>query len=214
MLEIIFELVNCLQRGDYRTGLNLALQLHTRMPDNPYLLHLASILYGFIAQEAVGGESWDLEGEAIRWAERAVHVAPEVGWLWAMLGWNYELHLDYERAHRAFRHALELDPCCVDALRGLASLWSLPENEGEKWISRDEMIDFLKQVVELEYHNPIPALHWLVRELQEIGQHKQAKAYALRALLNFPPPEPEMVKFFAKVLSEEQIEASEIDLDL
>lgn len=213
MLEIILKLVNLLQEMDYHTSLDLALQLHARMPDNPYLLHLVSILYGFIAQKTTGEEGWDLEEEAIRWAERAVHSAPEIGWLWAMLGWDYELHLDYERAHRAFQRALELDPCCVDALRGLASLWGLPENEGEKWISRDKMIDFLKQVVELEYRNPIPALHWLVRELQEIGQHKQAKAYALRALLSFPPPEPEMVEFFAKVLSEERAETSETDLD-
>ncbi len=204
MLEIILELINLLHRRDYRAGLNLALQLHVSMPDNPYLLHLVSILYGFIAQGAGGREGWDLEEEAIRWAERAVHVAPEAGWLWAMLGWKYELHLDHERSHRAFRRALELAPCCVDALRGLASQWSLPENEGERWITRDEMIDFLKRVVELEYRNPTPALHWLVRELQGIGQHEEAKAYALRALLSFPPPEPEMVEFFAKVLSEEE----------
>jgi hypothetical protein len=90
----------------------------------------------------------------------------------------------------------------VDALRGLASLWSLPENEEGKWISRDEMIDFLKRIVELEYRNPIPALHWLVNELQRAGQREQAKSYALRALLSFPPPDPEMLEFFAKVLSE------------
>ncbi|WP_448590918.1 tetratricopeptide repeat protein [Thermoflexus hugenholtzii] len=207
MLGLILELIDRLHQKDYRIALDLALQLHAKMPNNPYLLRLISTLYGILAREATGGEGWALEEEAIRWGEQAVHAAPEIGWLWAELGWDCWVHLEYERAHRAFRRALELDPCCVDALRGLASLWSLPENEGEKWVSRDEMIDFLKRVVELEYRNPIPALHWLVNELQRAGQHEQAKAYALRALLSFPPPEPEMSKFFAKLLSDGRIEA-------
>jgi tetratricopeptide (TPR) repeat protein len=202
MLELILELTHQLHQKDYRTALNLALQLYKKIPNNPYLLRLTATIYGILAREAIGGEGWSLEEEAIKWGEQAVRAAPEIGWLWAELGWDYELHLEYERAHRAFRRALELDPCCVDALRGLASLWSLPENEEGKWVSQDEMIDFLKRIVELEYRNPIPALHWLVNELQRAGQREQAKSYALRALLSFPPPDPEMLEFFVKVLSE------------
>jgi tetratricopeptide (TPR) repeat protein len=202
MLELILELTHHLHQKDYRTALNLALQLYEKISNNPYLLRLIATIYGMLAREATGGEGWSLEEEAIKWGEQAVRAAPEIGWLWAELGWDYELHLEYERAHRAFRRALELDPCCVDALRGLASLWSLPENEEGKWVSQDEMIDFLKHIVELEYRTPIPALHWLVNELQRAGQREQAKSYALRALLSFPPPDPEMLKFFVKVLSE------------
>jgi tetratricopeptide (TPR) repeat protein len=202
MLELILELTHHLHQKDYRTALNLALQLYENISNNPYLLRLIATIYGMLAREATGGEGWSLEEEAIKWGEQAVRAAPEIGWLWAELGWDYELHLEYERAHRAFRRALELDPCCVDALRGLASLWSLPENEEGKWVSQDEMIDFLKRIVELEYRNPIPALHWLVNELQRAGQREQAKSYALRALLSFPPPDPEMLEFFVKVLSE------------
>jgi tetratricopeptide (TPR) repeat protein len=201
MLELILELTHHLHQKDYRTALNLALQLYENISNNPYLLRLIATIYGMLAREATGGEGWSLEEEAIKWGEQAVRAAPEIGWLWAELGWDYELHLEYERAHRAFRRALELDPCCVDALRGLASLWSLPENEEGKWVSQDEMIDFLKRIVELEYRNPIPALHWLVNELQRAGQREQAKSYALRALLSFPPPDPEMLEFFVKVLS-------------
>jgi len=202
MLELILKLTHHLHQKDYRTALNLALQLYEKISNNPYLLRLIATIYGILAREATGGEGWSLEEEAIKWGEQAVRAAPEIGWLWAELGWDYELHLEYERAHRAFRRALELDPCCVDALRGLASLWSLPENEEGKWVSRDEMIDFLKHIVELEYRNPIPALHWLVNELQRAGQREQAKSYALRALLSFPPPDPEILEFFVKVLSE------------
>jgi tetratricopeptide (TPR) repeat protein len=202
MLELILELTHHLHQKDYRTALNLALQLYENISNNPYLLRLIATIYGMLAREATGGEGWSLEEEAIKWGEQAVRAAPEIGWLWAELGWDYELHLEYERAHRAFRRALELDPCCVDALRGLASLWSLPENEEGKWVSQDEMIDFLKRIVELEYRNPIPALHWLVNEFQRAGQREQAKSYALRALLSFPPPDPEMLEFFVKVLSE------------
>lgn len=202
MLERMLKLVDLLRERNYRDALDLARQLHTRMPDNPYLFRLISTLYGYFARTSEGGEGWSLEEEAIRWAERAVQAAPEIGWLWAELGWECELHLDHERAHQAFRRALELDPCCGNALRGLASLWSLPENEGEKWITRDEMIDFLRRVVELEHQNPIPALHWLVRELQEMGRYEEAKDYALRALLSFHPPDPEMAEFFARALSE------------
>jgi tetratricopeptide (TPR) repeat protein len=201
MLELILELTHHLHQKDYRTALNLALQLYENISNNPYLLRLIATIYGMLAREATGGEGWSLEEEAIKWGEQAVRAAPEIGWLWAELGWDYELHLEYERAHRAFRRALELDPCCVDALRGLASLWSLPENEEGKWVSQDEMLDFLKRIVELEYRNPIPALHWLVNELQRAGQREQAKSYALRALLSFPPPDPEMLEFFVKVLS-------------
>jgi tetratricopeptide (TPR) repeat protein len=202
MLELILKLTHHLHQKDYRTALNLALQLYEKISNNPYLLRLIANIYGILAREDTGGEGWSLEEEAIKWREQAVRAAPEIGWLWAELGWDYELHLEHEPAHRAFRRALELDPCCVDALRGLASLWSLPENEEGKWISRDEMIDFLKRIVELEYRNPIPALHWLVNELQRAGQREQAKSYALRALLSFPPPDPEMLEFFVKVLSE------------
>lgn len=205
MVEILLKLSDMLREKNYRSALQLALQLHPQMPDNPYLLHLIAALYNALAHPApLGEDGWVLEEESIRWQERAVQMAPNIAWLWAELGWYYELHLDHERAHQAFRQALKLDPCCIDALRGLASLWILPENEEARWITHEEAILYLKRIVELEYKDPVPAIHWLVNELKRIGRYKEAKAYALRALLNFHPPGPEMIGTFIEILSEDE----------
>jgi tetratricopeptide (TPR) repeat protein len=203
MVEILLKLTDLLREKNHQAALELALQLHPKMPDNLYLLRLIADLYSALAHTTTSGEqNWAFEEEAIRWRERVVQAAPRIGWLWAELGWDYELHLDHEQAHRAFREALKWDPCCVEALRGLASLWNLPENEGERWITHDEMIACLKRVVELEHRNPGPAIQWLVHELQAIGQHEEARDYVVRALLHFHSPDPGVIKEFEAILTE------------
>ncbi len=205
MVKPLLKLTESLRERNYRVALDLALQMHSRMPDNPYLLRLIADLYGILARmSTLGQEGWNLEEEAIRWGKRAVRVAPEIGWLWAALGWDSELHLDHEQACRAFRRALQCDSCCIEALRGLASLWDLPENEGERWITHEEAVACLKRIVELEHRDPGPAIHWLVRELRAMGRYEEARNYIIRALLHFHPPESNVVEEFVAILLEEK----------
>jgi tetratricopeptide (TPR) repeat protein len=202
MRNRVLELRDLLQRKNHRKALDLALQLHPKMPDSPFLLRLIADLYGALAHTpTVGQEGWSFEQEAIQWGKRAVQTAPHLAWMWARLGWDYAIHLDHERAHAAFREALKRDECCVAALSGLSSLWSLPENRGEKWISHEEAIIFLKQVVELEFENPGPAIQWLVRELSAAGRHEEARSYAVRGLLSFKPLDKGVTSQFANMLS-------------
>ncbi len=203
-MDEFLELTKLIQRRSYRAALELALRLYPKMSNNPFLLRLIASLHMAIAHSpTTSEEGWVLEEEAIQWGERAVQIAPHVGWLWAKLGWDYTLHLDYAAAHRAFRAALKHDPCCASALSGLASMWSLPDNEGGKWISRDEMITHLKRVVELEHGHPGSAIAWLVRELWAAGRSEEAREYVIRALLSFEPPEPEIINMLVNILTEQ-----------
>jgi tetratricopeptide (TPR) repeat protein len=186
-----------LRRKEYGAALDILLQVHEVMPNNARLMRLIATIYGALS----GWADQELEGKAVEWGERAVEASPELVDLHAELGWDWIMHSDYERAYRAFSRALELDPCCEDALRGLAALWPVPENEGEQWVTSEEMIQYLKRAAELAPHNPsIP--HWLASELLDLGRVEEAQEYLLRSLLSFTPLEEGFLKQWERFFPE------------
>jgi len=139
-------------------------------------------------QIAVGDphETGEHYEQAAAWMRKAVELEPTDARLHVHLAELYQWGLvDYERATKEYRTAIELAPWYVKAYRSAATLYGVPEEV----ISLAETIGWLEEAVRLDPDDPMYHA-WLGELYREAGRMSDAEREWRRALLCSRPLDP------------------------
>lgn len=162
-------------RADYHGALSLYLKAFEQVGERVDLFVLIAYCHGAICMQE-GSDAVCFE--AIHWMKRAIALEPTNGHLYADLGEIYHLGiLDYEQAAEAFRNALALNPDDLQALRGAAALYGVPEDV----VTLEEAIGWTEHALHLD---PDPDIHVYLGDLYfGAGRVSEARGEWLKALL-------------------------------
>ena len=150
LLSILLKSNEEKQKKKYREAIDVYKRGLDQLGDHVELLRATAGCYYSLAQHnpKESGENYE---RAILWIERALRITLDDPTLHAELAeYSWLGILDYDRASKAYRDAIEIDPNYVRALVGGAALFGAPA----RVVTIDEAIGWLERVVILEPDNP------------------------------------------------------------